>query len=234
MIACLTFQFTAKRRKVNAKYFSSDGCFPQLKLSLLFLIAFGNGDARPVSNPDSSQANTSTQNTSTQSEISSIDDYARKIDTFIKQNPDAKRMVGNISPDEKPNWRRFKTRTEFEKQEMNDQAFVWIQNGILVAAAFTFQSESGDWVHDVTYYYRENGSLAKIEARLNTSYGNISVIRKHYYNDQGQLLRKTERYQDLDTGKPKKPNAEFQDEPIPSYPTIKALPFYRLVATSKT
>jgi len=56
--------------------------------------------------------------------------------------------------------------------------------------------------HFIKYYYRADGSLAKIQARLNTFYGGVSVLRDRYYDGNGKLLKSTQRFLDLQTHKP--------------------------------
>ena len=78
------------------------------------------------------------------------------------------------------------------------------------------------------YYFREDGSLAKIQAQLNSFYGDISVVRDQYYDPSGRLLKTTRKFLDLRTQKPKKPE-EFVDNPIPIYRKVTALPFRKLL-----
>jgi hypothetical protein len=110
------------------------------------------------------------------------------------------------------------------------------KDGAVVLASYTFQSASGDWAHYVDYYFREDGSLARIHARLNTSYGNMTVLRERFYDPKGKLLSSSQQFLDMETKKKKKPGEEFTDEPIPLYRTVKALPFYTLLSkpTAKT
>ena len=64
---------------------------------------------------------------------------------------------------------------------------MWTKQGKVIAAKFNFTSPSGDWNHFINYYFRENGSLAKIDAQLNTFEGNVSVVRQRYYNSNWTL-----------------------------------------------
>lgn len=176
----------------------------------------------------------------TTAEVSAIESYVREVDRFIKGNPKSLRIYADVSsgteksPDE---WREFKNEKEREVADtgdnLNENAYVWLREGKVVEAKFTFQSPSRDWVHYVTYYFRENGSLAKMEAQLNTFYGNMSVIRERWYNAEGKLLRSASRYLDIRGGKRKKPDKDFIDEPIPFYRRAENLPFYRLLWTAQ-
>jgi hypothetical protein len=128
---------------------------------------------------------------------------------------------------QKSQWREFKSEVEREEADTgNDKANVWAKDGAVVSAYFTFQSLSGDWAHYVNYYFREDGALAKIQARLNTFYGDMIVIRERFYDPKGRLLSSSQQFLDLKTKKKKRPGETFEDEPIPVYRTVKALPFY--------
>jgi hypothetical protein len=117
---------------------------------------------------------------------------------------------------------------EADPDDLDDVAYVWLRQGKVVAVFFTFQSESRDWYHFVTYYFREDGTLAKIHSRLNTFYGSVTAIRDQYYGSNGRVLKSTARFLDIQTQKPKKkPN--FQDEPTPVYLNVRKLPFSKLL-----
>jgi hypothetical protein len=64
-----------------------------------------------------------------------------------------------------------------------------------------------------------------VEAQLNTFYGNMSVIRKRWYDSDGKLLRSAARRLDIRSRRRKKPDADFIDEPIPIYRRAENLPF---------
>ena len=163
-------------------------------------------------------------------ELRATNAYARQVEQFIKLNLNKRRTFGNVG-DEQDNWREFKGKVakgQPDPADLDEAANIWTRKGKVVASAFTFQSQSGDWAQYVTYYFREDGTLAKIHARLNTFYGNTSVIRDKYYSPTGTLLKTTTSYLDLKTQKPKK-GASFQDEPIPDYLTVQSLPFSKLL-----
>ena len=99
----------------------------------------------------------------------------------------------------------------------------------VVGVNCTFQSPSRDWVHFVMYYYRPDGTLAKIHARLNTFHGNITVIREKYYSDTGKLLKESTRFFDLETKRKRKPSNDFENEEVPLYMKTSDLPFKDLL-----
>lgn len=168
-------------------------------------------------------------------QIAQIDTYSAQVDRFIKQNPKTLRIFADISGVDQtsPQWREFRSEKDREKastgDNLNENAYVWKGSGRVVGANFTFQSPSGDWAHLIMYYFREDGSLAKIDAQLNSFYGEVSVIRIRHYSERGGLLKSSSRHLDLQTRKPKKPDADFIDQPIPVYRNVSALPFHKLL-----
>jgi hypothetical protein len=163
-------------------------------------------------------------------ELASINAYVKRVDRFMKRNDKRRRTFGDVG-NEQSEWREFKGKVaegETDPEDLDEVAYVWVRKGKVVAAGFAFQSGSRDWAHFVTYYFREDGTLAKIHSRLNTFYGGVSAIRDKYYASNGKLLRTTTRYLDLQTEKPKK-NPNFHDEPIPVYLMVRRLPFYTLL-----
>jgi len=184
--------------------------------------------------PTSAQTNTSTNKQIRDAEIARINAYCQELDDYAKRNPKLGRFFGDVSSGmegEKSQWREFKS--EEEREEVvteNDKANVFAKDGAVDLAYYTFQSPSGDWAHYVNYYFRTDGALAKIHARLNTFYGNMIVIRERFYDPRGRLLSSSQQFLDLETEKKKKPGADFEDETIPLYRTVKALPFYTLLS----
>jgi hypothetical protein len=156
--------------------------------------------------------------------IAEIDNYTKEIDGFIKTNPKS-RIFGDLSSTEKSRWREVRAK---QAEDLYEKAEVWTREGKVVAANFSLSSPSGDWVHFITYYFRADGSLAKIEAQLNTFYGNVSILRDRYYDANRKQLKATERYLDLETRKPVK-RPDFMDNQIPMYSRVSTLPFGRLL-----
>jgi|GEM_PF-1339171 len=186
--------------------------------------------------PDQAQTNAPTDKQIRAAEIAKIKAYCQELDDYAKRNPKLGRLFADVSSGmkgEKSRWREFKSEGERERADTgNDLANVWAKDGATVSVYFTFQSPSGDWAHYVNYYFRDDGSLAKTRAQLNTFYGNMTVIRERFYDLKGRLLSSSQQFLDLETKKKKKPgvDGEFIDEPIPVYRTVKALPFYTLLS----
>ena len=165
-------------------------------------------------------------------EIGKINSYVAEIDRFIKRNPESRQIVANTAPydREAPQWNKFKSEAEAETApEIYENAHVWIRGGNVVATGVTLSSPSGDWAHMITYYYRDDGSLAKIQAQLNTFYGDVSVIRNQYFASRGVLLSSNRKFLDLRTQKPIKRPRDYFDHEAPVYKRIIELPFYKIL-----
>ena len=155
--------------------------------------------------------------------VPEIKTYTAETDRFTKLHKF--RTYGIFYEGDKGSWRELKGKAS---EKLNDSADVWTREGNVVLAFFGFTSDSGDWYHFIKYYFRPDGTLAKIQARLNTFYGNVSVLRDRYYDSNGKLLKSTRRYLDIQTHKPVK-TANFHDEPIPMFRKVSDLPFHKLL-----
>ena len=165
-------------------------------------------------------------------QLAEINSYVADLKRFTNRNTRDRRIFADAGPEEnQPRWREFKTKREFDKFEGNpdESAFVWTRAGKVVAAGFTFTSQSGDWAHMVTYYFRDDGSLAKLEAQLNTFYGDVSVVRNQYFNNAGVRISSSERILDLETQKPAKKPTDYFDQPVTVFKKVSELPFYKLL-----
>jgi len=167
------------------------------------------------------------------SEQAAITVYAKSLDQYTKHNPGHRRLFGNAAEleDEQDKWRSFKTAKQLDQANLYESAYVWLKDGKVVTARFNFTSPSGDWSHYVNYYFRADGTLAKIHAQLNTfasAKGGVSVIREKFYDTSGKLLHESTRYLDLKTQRPGK-RIDFMDQPIPVYKTVRDAPFAKLL-----
>jgi len=167
----------------------------------------------------------------TKSPISEINAYTTEIDRFIKTNKKHRIFADTATEDDKDEmWKEFKSNKEVEDSASYSNAALWTKNGKVVAVQCEFSSGSGDWVHYANYYFREDGSLARIHAQLNTFYGDVSVVRDRYYSQDGKLLKSTKRILDLYTQKPKRNKArDFFDNPVRVYLKVSSLPFHKLL-----
>ena len=166
-------------------------------------------------------------------QVADIQAYCKRIDRFIKGNPDSRRVFDRTSlknADQAPNaWRE----TEGDhgrgdtRSNLKESAYVWLSQGKIVAVNFTFQGASRDWVQYAMYYYREDGTLARISAQLNVLNREMTFIREQFYDRKGVLLRGSTKSCALKTGRERKPERDYIPEPLPRYLTTDLLPFYQ-------
>jgi hypothetical protein len=141
-------------------------------------------------------------------EIKQINSYVKKLSNFVERNPKKLEIYANISETKKPKWKKFESKKSLQKHSWDESAYVFRQNGKVVVTNSTFTSESGDWVKYVYHFFRQDGTLAKIESQFNTFHGNFSLIKDIYFDRKGNVLKKTEKYLDLTTRKRKKPTKD--------------------------
>jgi len=176
--------------------------------------------------------------TNKNAEIKRINSYVKRTDAFTKRSKNPQLIFADISDyndDSKSKWRKFASEKALEKfretSETYTIAYNWQKSGKLVQSTFTLFSPSGDWAQYDSYYFRENGTLAKIASELRTFYGDLIVLRDLYFDGKGKLLRQTIRYRDLRTKKPvKKPkDSDYQSSDVKIYKTVRQMPFARLL-----
>ena len=169
-------------------------------------------------------------------EINLIERYASQTERLVNNKQRPFRIFADVSSameDGPSKWLEFKTEKEREDaatgENLNEQADVWLSNDNVVCVRMTITSPSGDWAHFITYYFRQDGSLAKLDAQLNTFYGDVTIKRSRFYAANGKLLKSTTRYFDLQTQKPKRAPGEFMDHQIPIFARVDRLPFFKLL-----
>ncbi|MEO6656251.1 MAG: hypothetical protein ABIO36_09240 [Pyrinomonadaceae bacterium] len=171
-------------------------------------------------------------------DVKSIDAYCKTIDVLT-----ARRKASLIFADTsdytdakaKQEWQKFATEKALEKfretTETYNIAYNWQKNGRIAAANFTSFSASGDWAMYIFHCFRDDGSLARAKLELRTFYGDYIVTQLRYFDRGGKVLRKSIKYQDLTTRKPKKPpsdyNSNFSEADV--FMKTSKLPFAHLL-----
>jgi len=175
---------------------------------------------------------------SVKAEVKTLDAYCKSIDALAKKRKTPELVFADVSglTDKTEKWSSFaseKALDKFrEKSETYSIAYNWKKNGKIVVSNFTLFSGSGDWVKYVYHYFREDGTLARVESELRTFNGDYIVNRRRYFDRSGKLIHKTEKYLDLTTKKPKKPEGGVMgDDPKETdyYKTTSKLPFVHLL-----
>jgi hypothetical protein len=175
-------------------------------------------------------------------DIRSIDRYVKRIDriTQAKRSPDL--VFADVSLDSKPRWRKFRSAKSLETYRTRSEVYTifynYLYRGRIGVAVLTDSSQSGDWVHYVSYYFRRDGSLAKIVSDYRTFVGDYVGARNIYFDRKGKVLKRTTRYLTLRDRVPTKPTAdELRDNgpmmTIITYRSVRRLPFSRLIRIPK-
>ena len=120
-----------------------------------------------------------------------------------------------------------------ENSETYSIAYNWRTKSSITSSVLTLFSPSGDWAQYLTHYFRPDGTAAKVTTEMRTFNGDYIIIREMYFDQRGKLLKKSSKYLDLTTQKPKKPTKEMLVEnsdffKAEYYKKVSALPFYSL------
>lgn len=178
---------------------------------------------------------------SAQATVATIDAYCKTVDALTKKSKEPHLIAADTSDYENANatakWQKFATEKELEKfretTETYSIAMNWKKNGKIVASNFTLFSPSGDWAKYVFQYFREDGTLAKVKVDYRTFMGDLIILQDIYFNAAGKLLKKTNRFEDLTTHKPKKVKKDSYDpgmlNEVDYYKTTRKLPFAKLI-----
>ena len=146
--------------------------------------------------------------------------YAAQVDERIKQIKP--RMF--VQMDTASKWTEVKDTPDSAAAVAN----VYVDpSGLPIAAFFSFAPAAKDWVQFANYYFRADGTLAKKNELLNTTHGRVSRSRETLFGCQGEELKATEQFVDLESKhKKKRPGDDFVDEPAPMFKKVEELPFY--------
>jgi hypothetical protein len=170
--------------------------------------------------------------TQTAPRIVAVEKYTDELDTYAKLNPQARRFFVNTSTAAAAaNWQEVSSEQETENK---DSAIVWFRKDKpLIALVSSQMMESGQ---KVTYYFRENGTLAKIHSELFIKAGNMEAVRDRSYDPKtfAILIRDFSRCFDFQTSqqKPCGEAAALEAKLIPVYMKSTELPFSALLKKS--
>ena len=157
------------------------------------------------------------------SDVAAIDKFAKELTMASYTKPQLRYEVGE---DELSQWHGVRK----WEDENADKALVYAAKTELpLKVGMLFNSESGDWVQEIEFYFRADGSLAKRYENLRTFYGNVTAHRYTWFDCNGKELKSERKFFELGAKKRTTPDGDFQDEPFPPYKRLKDLPFYSLL-----
>lgn len=196
----------------------------------------GNGSVETNANgndtPESFKADLGT--------VETIDAYCKAVDRFVgDSDPDLiVADVADYDDRKKGKWRRFASEEELEsfreKSPTYTVAYNWTKEGrILKSNLSLFYSPSGDNAKDIYHCFRADGSLAYVLTFFGSFNDGYKFEERRYFDRNGGLIKRTEKYFDLDNEPIKKPDASdtagMRDR-ADYYLAAGKLPFAGLVA----
>lgn len=221
------------------------GLQSQISIGLAILCILGHITLNIAQTPSRGQA-------TPPSEVAAIEAYCKELDSYKKSNRDQARIFGNVASWDQsgltlsapsPKWKEFKTRKAREAASNGDNLYdladVWVRDGKVVIAEFWSGSPSGDWSQSVVYYFREDGTLAK----MRTTYSGFNVnpfsdpnefgarlVQTRMYDTNGKLLQKRLQCFELgEKGRQRKCSGDYSHREGVIYKSVNRLPMYRLL-----
>jgi hypothetical protein len=162
--------------------------------------------------------------TQTAPRIVAVEKYTDELDNYAKLNPQSRRFFVNTSETGAGNWQEVMDEKEIEDKT---SAVVWTKADRAVIALVS--SKSMETSQKVTYYFRDDGTLAKIHSEMFIKAGNMEALRDRSYDPKtfAILIRDFSRCGDFETGV-QKPcgDAATLEKAIPVYMKTIELPFY--------
>lgn len=163
--------------------------------------------------------------TQTAPRIVAVEKYTDELDNYAKLNPQSRRFFINTSETGAGNWQEVMDEKEIENKS---SAVVWMKADQPVIALLSSQATESS--QKVTYYFRDNGTLAKVHSELFIKAGNMEAIRDRSYDPKtfSILIRDFSRCFDFETNqaRPCGDAATLEAKAIPIYMKTLELPFY--------
>ena len=185
------------------------------------------------------------QSTKRRASVAAIEIYCKELDAYRKSNPNPARFFGDVasSDSQAPKWKEFKSRKAREAAATGDNLFdvanVWSKDGRVVVAEFGLGSPSGDWSQLVTYYFRADGTLAKMRSSYagfnlnpfnNPENFGARLVQTRIYDTNGNRLRKTlQCFQLGQKGRQRRCSGDYSRYEGEVYMKVERLPIYRLL-----
>jgi hypothetical protein len=179
--------------------------------------------------------------------VAAIEAYCKALDGFKKRRP--ARVFGNVAAwdqsgltlsEPTPEWREFESRRARQSAATGDNLYdvadVWVKDGKVVAADFEYGSPSGDWSQLVTYYYREDGTLAKTRNTFASFHIRGRIVKEIIYGADGKRLQTRLRCFELGEngrGRKKRCSGDYSTYDAGVYARVQSLPLYALLTSRR-
>jgi hypothetical protein len=159
--------------------------------------------------------------------VVAIEKYTDELDAYAQANAQARRFFVNTAEDQTGSWQEVRSEGELGDKA---SAVVWMKKEKPVIALLSGRSLGQS--RRVTYYFRENGTLAKVHSELQISAGNMQSVRDRSYDPKtfARLVRDFSYCTDMVTGQQKAcGDAEALEKSIPVYMRSTELPIYAML-----
>jgi len=134
------------------------------------------------------------------SEVASIEAYSRTLDRYFKSHPRATRYYVDALPEgtaggsagDGKDWHKVRNQTamlEAEREYATRSIAVSEKDGVIVYADIGQPREHSR--RDDGYYFRNDGTLAKIASDYYANIAGVHITRDYFYGAGGRLLRET-------------------------------------------
>ena len=207
--------------------------------TVLTLLTLLSGTAAQTPSPESSPTPLSP--------AAAIEAYCKEVDDFVKSHPREARFFGDVAPYDQSGvqvvaptskWREFRSRKARRdaatKDNLYNVADVWLRDGKVVFAYFEWGSPSGDWSQFVTYYFRDDGTLAKSRNMFSHFAFNATIIKDKLYDPRGKQIRSLLRCFEMgNLRKRKKCEGDYSNYDADVYRRVQNLPFYAAFKTQR-
>jgi hypothetical protein len=197
-------------------------------LPLAFILACVAAASSSAHAQTPTQRRTLPKPTQTSPRIVAVEKYTDELDNYAKLNPQARRFFVNTSENGTGNWQEVSGEKDIENKS---SAVVWMKKDRAVIALVSSQTMESS--QKVTYYFRDNGTLAKVHSELFIKSGNMEAIRDRSYDPKtfATLIRDFSHCADFETGqqKPCGDAAALEAKTIPIYRKTTELPLYALL-----
>src|SRR5687767_3745922 len=196
------------------------------------------------------------QTTKPLTDVAGIEAYCKELDSFKKRKPNQARWFGDVAPWDRSGmtlnapsakWQEFKSRKARQSAATGDNLYdvadIWMKDEKVVLADLWFGSPSGDWSQFVTYYFRDDGTIAKMRSTFagfnlhpfaNPEESGARLVQTRIYDASGKRLSKRLQCFELgEKGRQKKCSGDYSRYEGPAYLNVQRLPMYRLLNSQR-
>jgi len=214
-------------------------CLRAMPVALITIVLCSSLNGQTTAPPQASPSPSSSQ-------LTLINNYCTDLKAYAKNNLKRALFFGDVASYDQnsmtltappPNWKQFKSQKARDDAGNGDNLFntanVWTKNGNIVLANLQYGSPSGDWGQFVSYCFREDGSLAKLEDTFRSFAGPISTVKEKIYDTRGTRLRSSIRCYKLGTRRREKCEGTYSNYDADVYLRVSQLPIHRAFRSGK-